>query len=175
MAPSPIPPHPAVRETDADGRAAVSVGVKFPGGKKGVALSRRDESVIGYPIALSNGRFLVAAKFGRHAFYGAAGAGAVFFALGRQVGRKAAEAAYAKHPSQRRRTLEAARIADSHTFDAPHSPLVRRLGELVGVTYWAAEDGTAVAQRADYDHPVSYWRLTLTPSEVGELLPSRRR
>ena len=169
-----IPQHRAV---DAVGPARINERIKFRGGKRGVVLHNRDEELIGYPVPLASGKYLVVASFGRHRYH--EDASPMFLALGRQVGEKAARKALAEHqPTQRAARgakIEAAstRIGD----DGWGRPNDGEMGERIyadtnssgyGTTYYAAGDH-CIAVRTEYDWPESYARVSMSPADLAAL------
>ena len=96
------------RSVQGHGPASLSSGIVAPGGIRGVALHRRDVDVIGYPIPLQDGQYLIVEEFGRRRFH--RDAQPQVFALGRIHQRASALKALAAHrPTQLESGLAAIR------------------------------------------------------------------
>ena len=167
-----IPQHPAV---NADGAATINQRIRFRGGQRGVVLHRRDPELIGYPIPLATGQFMLVEKFGRHTYH--EDAPPLYIALGRQVDRTQAKAAYAEHgPSQvarRKAAIWAARESDGiYDFSCPDMTL---LGQDLsaggyGDRYYVAADGRTCMVRTQYDMPHVGWWLSMDETALRALI-----
>ena len=173
---TPIPQHRAVK---ACGPATVNKNIQFKGRRHGVVLHNRDTDLIGYPIPLDTGKYLVATKFGRHYYH--EDAGPMYVALGRIAGERAARKAYAEHgPTQRKlrqRSIEAA--SENIGDDGWGRPDAGEVGEKIaedlrrggyGMRFYASTDGTYVVScRSEYDYPESYQRVRMSPDALKAL------
>lgn len=166
-----MPSEVARRAVDDKGRAVLGRPT-FRGGKRGVELVERDEAIIGQPIPLANGRFLVAERFGRHRYH--EDAPPLYFALGRQVGRKVALEAARKSKRVVRRVLDAAMRRWSATEDwaEPASGEVGRLIGRIGTTayYASADESETLAVRTEYDFPAAWYRADVAAAAAAAAL-----
>lgn len=144
----------------------------FRGRKRGVELTHRATEIIGQPIPLANGRFLLAEKFGRHRYH--EDAEPLYYALGKQVSRRAALDAARKNKHVVRYALDGL----MHNYDPdqdwaapPASDIGRRIGRLGNVTYHAAANDT-LAVRNEYDFPPAWYRIDLPADVVATALAS---
>lgn len=170
--------HTAVH-TDASGVARL-IELRVRGRDvKAVRLNGRNADVIGYPVRLEGGRWMIPSKFIAVDFHGAMGRGRWFAARGRIVKtERAARNALAKHPETARIAIREATRGigvggHGHPAKGEVGAVIEQRTRLggYGETYYASADGKCCYScRLDYDWPPLWATIQMPPKKLKALL-----